>query len=118
MAARHIPDYLPANWPDHVDIPTPEQWAQALQEEAMLPVAIAEAAARAGKPMATPESIAAGEEHIRQAREKAQFKYESAGPSVIDELLKGRPDAPFVEPPAKPSDSFTDAMNSRKPTSE
>jgi hypothetical protein len=70
MAKRELPAYLPPDWPDYAAIPTPEEWAVAIEEERI--------AERVFKQMAhprpqvpTPESIAAGEAHLAEARKRS-----------------------------------------------
>jgi hypothetical protein len=58
MPKRHLPDYLPADWPDYAEIPSPEVWARAVEEDALLETALR----RLPGPMTTPESIRRGKE--------------------------------------------------------
>ena len=68
---RKLPDYLPADWPDHADIPTRDEWNRAQEEDRIADVALARMRRRRPSTVPTPESIAAGDAAMAEAYKRA-----------------------------------------------
>jgi len=68
---RKLPDYLPADWPDHAEIPTRDEWNRAQEEDHIANVALARMRRRRPSTVPTPESIAAGDAAMAQAYARA-----------------------------------------------
>jgi len=70
MAARKLPDYLPADWPDNAYVPTVAEWEVAQEEDRVAERAFAQMKTR--RPQTpTPASIAAGDAHLAEAQVRA-----------------------------------------------
>jgi len=68
---RKLPDYLPADWPDHAEIPTRAEWHRAQEEDLIAEVAFTRMREHLPSRVPTPESIAAGNAAIAEAYARA-----------------------------------------------
>lgn len=68
---RKLPDYLPADWPDHAEIPSRTEWERAQEEDRIAEVALARMRTHRPSTAPTPESIAAGNAAMREAYARA-----------------------------------------------
>lgn len=64
---RKLPDYLPADWPDHAEIPTRAEWDRAQEEDRIAELAFARMREYPPYTAPTPESIAAGNAAMAEA---------------------------------------------------
>lgn len=68
---RKLPDYLPADWPDHARIPTRAEWERAQEEDRVAELAFARMREHPPSTSPTPESIAAGDAAMAEAYKRA-----------------------------------------------
>lgn len=68
---RKLPDYLPADWPDHAEIPTKDEWNRAQEEDLIAEVAFTRMREHPPSTVPTPESIAAGNAAMAEAYARA-----------------------------------------------
>lgn len=68
---RKLPDYLPADWPDHAGIPTRAEWERAQEEDRVAELAFARMREYPPYTGPTPESIAAGNAAMAEAYARA-----------------------------------------------
>lgn len=68
---RKLPDYLPADWPEHAEIPTRIEWDRAQEEDRIAEVALVQMRKRRPSTVPTPESLAAGDAAMAEAYARA-----------------------------------------------